>query len=256
MRNDCIDILSALMQHCPENLSFEAVQALEHARVFLHYPIRPSVMYELLDLTNTQYFKRTLELLLSEHAQTAERVLQIAPVFWYNASIHQDSEPVRVIAVATTRNFYIVERPPGLRDPLHPEVEFMYRSGEGFVILETRKYKKLKKIIKGFPADNWLAAGWMLQEEENGVYTETFDCLLMEVITQTTDFIFCLRALSGETEEERVQVLRDVVSAECLLQHLPLQLIRDSFLAIQRTSAEDEAPVDRLGLYILTSMCN
>ena len=35
---------------------------------------------------------RSQELLLSEHAQTAERVLQIAPVLWYNALKHEDCE--------------------------------------------------------------------------------------------------------------------------------------------------------------------
>lgn len=112
MRIDCIAILASLMQHCPEGLSYEAIEALQHvrptnpstmrgisksvpspllsscspphnmqekivvsisrfistsmsmllvqARVFLHYPIRPSVVYELLDLTNIQYFRRTL----------------------------------------------------------------------------------------------------------------------------------------------------------------------------------------------------
>ncbi|CDI77986.1 Testis specific leucine rich repeat protein, related [Eimeria acervulina] len=239
MRVDCIDILSALMQHCPEELSFEAIEALQHARIFLHYPIRPSVMYELLDLTNTQYFKRTLELLLSEHAQTAERVLQIAPVLWYNALKHEDSAPVRVMAVATSRRFYIVERPTGIREPLFPEREYVYNKGEGIRLIEIREYRHLTRIVKGYPADNWLAAGWLHKENE-GPNGETFDCLLMEVLSQTTDFIVCLRALSGrETEEERVDVLRDVVSAECLLQHIKLQIIQDSFLAIRRTSHWD-----------------
>lgn len=30
MRIDCIAILAALMQHCPEGLSYEAIEALHH----------------------------------------------------------------------------------------------------------------------------------------------------------------------------------------------------------------------------------
>ncbi|CDJ58452.1 hypothetical protein, conserved [Eimeria maxima] len=146
MRVDCIDILSALMQHCPEKLSFEAMEALQHVGTYLS-PLPDSPFSD--------------ELLLSEHSKTAERVLQIAPVLWYNALIHEDGEPVRVMAVATSRSFYIVERPAGLRDPLHPEVEYIFRRGKGIQIFEIRNYRRLTRIVKGFPADNWLAAGWI-----------------------------------------------------------------------------------------------
>nr|AGZ15726.1 hypothetical protein [Eimeria maxima] len=152
MRVDCIDILSALMQHCPEKLSFEAMEALQHV-----------VMYELLDLTNVQYFKRTLGLRF--------RVGCFA------------GEPVRVMAVATSRSFYIVERPAGLRDPLHPEVEYIFRRGKGIQIFEIRNYRRLTRIVKGFPADNWLAAGWIHKTPQDsapidrlGLYVFTSMC--------------------------------------------------------------------------------
>ncbi|KAL8448177.1 hypothetical protein Emed_003924 [Eimeria media] len=167
MRIDCICILAMLMQHCPEGLSYDAIEALHHARVFLHHPIRPSVLYELLDLTNTQYFRRTLELLLSVHAQAAERVLQVAPVLWWNALNHQDVEPVHHMAVATNRRFYIIEKPRGLREPLMPEREYAYQKGQGIKIVEIREYAKMTRIVKGFPSDEWLAVGWIHKVEHD-----------------------------------------------------------------------------------------
>ncbi|KAL8427933.1 hypothetical protein Efla_003447 [Eimeria flavescens] len=256
MRIDCVNILAMLMQHCPEGLSYDAIEALHHARVFLHHPIRPSVMYELLDLTNIQYFRRTLELLLSAHAQAAERVLQIAPVLWWNALSHQDAEPVHRMAVATNRRFYIVEKPRGLREPLVPEQEYAYKKGEGIRIVEMREYSKMTRVVKGFPSDEWLAVGWIHKDGNSGVGRETFDCLLCEVLHQADDMISCLRACSGtwQTEEERVDALRDVVSAECLMQHVKLNIMSTSSFAMRRTEEKDSAPVDRLGLYILTGM--
>ncbi|KAL8271038.1 hypothetical protein Esti_005023 [Eimeria stiedai] len=254
MRIDCICILAMLMQHCPDGLSYDAIEALHHARVFLHHPIRPSVFYELLDLTNTQYFRRTLELLLSAHAQAAERVLQVAPVLWWNALNHQDVEPVHHMAVATNRRFYIVEKPRGLREPLAPETEYAYEKGQGIKIVEIRDYARMTRIVKGFPGDEWLAVGWIHKEGDSRVGQEIFDCLLCEVLHQADDMISCLRACSGQTEEERVDVLRDVVSAECLMQHLKLGVLSTSSFAIRRTVERDSAPVDQLGLYVLTGM--
>ncbi|XP_026194059.1 uncharacterized protein LOC113147500, partial [Cyclospora cayetanensis] len=254
MRVDCISIISALMQHCPQGLSYDAIEALHYARVFLHYPIRPSVMYELMDLTNIHYFKRTLELLLSSHSRTAERILQLAPVLWWNALEHQDEEPVRQMAVATNCRFYIIERPRGLREPLQPEVEYAYRRGSGIRIIVMREYSRMTRIVKGFPSDEWLAVGWIHKDSDEEVGQELFDCLITEVLHQADDLISCLRACSGQFEDERVDVLRDVVSAECLMQHLKLHVVCNPVLAISRTTSSNSAPVDRLGLYVLTGM--
>ena len=56
------------------------------------------------------------------------------------------------------------------REPLFPEREYVYNKGEGIRLIEIREYRHLTRIVKGYPADNWLAAGWLHKVSAIQVY--------------------------------------------------------------------------------------
>ncbi|RQX74848.1 leucine rich repeat protein, partial [Toxoplasma gondii CAST] len=180
MRIECLTVLSEVVQRCPSRLGYEALEALQVARVFNHHPIRNSIQYELLDDANTGHFRSTLELLLSEHSQRAERILQLAVIHWWTPTSHLDTTPVRQIVAVSNYAFYIVDKPDGLRDPSTPEVEYHHQKSGRIRIVQKKRYKNMTRVVKGFPSHDWLAVGWKEPRSSGDGFDEMFDVIICD----------------------------------------------------------------------------
>ncbi|CBZ50107.1 hypothetical protein NCLIV_005830 [Neospora caninum Liverpool] len=260
MRIECLTMLSVIVQRCPARLGYEALEALQVARVFNHHPIRNSILYELLDDANTGHFRATLELLLSEHAQRAERILQLAVVYWWTAASHLNTPPVRQVVAVTNYAFYILDKPAGLSDPSTPEVEYHHEKSGRIRIVGKKKYRDMTRVVKGFPSSDWLAVGWKESRPNGQGFEEVFDIIICDKLLAAAPVIECLHAISGRVDEERVEVLKDAVMKECVLTIVDPKLIEAASIAFRqrvseeaRKAKEKPNPADRYqALFVLT----
>ncbi|PHJ22334.1 leucine rich repeat-containing protein [Cystoisospora suis] len=247
MRTDCLIILSEIVQRCPGKLSYECLEAIHHARVFSHYPVRVSAQYELLDDVNTGHFRTTLELLLSEHGSRAERILQLAVVRWWNPSRHMDQPPVRQVVAITNYAFYIIDKPAGIREPYTPEVEYHHTKG-GRIHIEVKKhYRDLTRIVKGLPSGDWFAIGWREDSGGKGEYSinEVFDLLICDKVLLAAPMIDCLHSVSGPVEDDRVDILKDMVMKECLATIIKPKLIQAAAFAYREPVDAEQRKKDK-----------
>ncbi|PFH35368.1 leucine rich repeat-containing protein [Besnoitia besnoiti] len=239
MRIDCLTILSEVIQRCPGRLSYEALEALQVARVFSHYPIRNSIQYELLDDANTGHFRTTLELLLSEHAKRAERILQLSVVYWWTASRHLDTAPVRKVVAVTNYAFYILDKPAGLRDPHTPEVEYDYRKSGRIRIDVKKNFRDMTRVVKGGLSNDWLAVGWREPAANGLAFTEAFDIIICDKLLAAAPMIDCLHAISGRVDEERVEVLKDMVTREAISAIVKPKVIQAASMAMRQPTSPE-----------------
>eukprot|EP00921_Rhytidocystis_pertsovi_P000727 GHVQ01001281.1.p1 GENE.GHVQ01001281.1~~GHVQ01001281.1.p1 ORF type:complete len:1562 (+),score=205.48 GHVQ01001281.1:31-4716(+) len=210
MRLECLAILSELIQWCQAKMKYECLEQFSMARVFAKYSIRNSLMFELLDQSKTGRYKASLEVILSEYSQRAERILKLSIVRHW--TMQKAEEPAERVIAVTNFGFYILSKPKGIRNPDRPGEVYEHLPPR---VEAVRDFEDMTRICRGYPGLQFFAVGWMEQGQLGSPY-EWWDIIICSKLEHREPLMMCTYALSGPTSDSRVEILKDVVMRECL----------------------------------------